>query len=279
MTPQPHAPEAQPVQRGRWPARLGVLALTVLGLSACAGLKWPAPPSNDLRTVSDQSETERRARVRLELASAYFSRGQLETALDELKQAIALYPNMGDAYNLRGLIYGSLSEPALAEESFDKALRLTPNDGGIWHNQGWFYCQQNRYGDAERSFVRALALPQYRELSKTLLAKGVCEAKSGQLNLASYTLQGAVDREPSNPVLAVNLADVLYKMGQFERAAQHIRRVNEQPAWVNAQTLWLGARVERKLGQIGSAQALEQVLKLRHPQSPEAQAMAQGLRD
>ncbi|HZF78468.1 MAG TPA: type IV pilus biogenesis/stability protein PilW, partial [Rubrivivax sp.] len=69
------------------PALLG--ALVVL-LSACA----TAPGSGDreIRTASDHSDAEKRARVRLELAGLYFGRGQATTALDEIKKALAAKP-------------------------------------------------------------------------------------------------------------------------------------------------------------------------------------------
>ena len=70
-----------------------LLAALLALLSACA-----APTGGtDLRTASDMTEADRRARLRLELASGYFSRGQPETALDEVKQAIAARPDIAEA--------------------------------------------------------------------------------------------------------------------------------------------------------------------------------------
>lgn len=256
-------------------AALGIMGL----LGGCAAVRLPAASTGDLRTVSDQSDTERRARVRLELASAYFAQGQLETALDELKQALTIYPNLADGLNLRGLIYAGLMQPALAEDSFDRALALAPNDGNILHNQGWFLCQQGRHAQAQQAFSKALAQPLYRDPSKTLLAQGVCLSMAGQVEQAIATLSAAYDRDPGNPALATNLAELLSRRGQADRAAFYIRRVNAQPAWVTAQTLWLGARIERRLGQGAAAAALVQQLRSRYPNSPEALAADRGAFD
>ena len=260
---------------------LSLALLWAAAVVGCAGLgagpMAGSAASRDLRTASDLTDVERRARVRLELASAYFAQGQLETALDEIKQALATFPEMPDGLNLRGLIYAGLGQPALAEDSFDRALALAPNDGNILHNQGWFQCQQARYDMAERSFNRALSQPNYRDASKTLLARGVCEAQSGRLPEAAATLRGAYEREPGNPALGTNLADVLLRLGRAEQAAFYIRRVNAQPAWSNAQTLWLGARIERRLGQQDAAQALVQRLRAQYPNSPEALAAEGGV--
>ena len=62
----------------------------------------------------------------MELASGYYSRGQYDTALDEVKLALAVKPDLPDAYNLRGLVYQSMGEDKLAEENFKRALQLVP---------------------------------------------------------------------------------------------------------------------------------------------------------
>ena len=49
----------------------------------------------------------------MELASAYFGRGQMTTALDQVKLAIAADPQYGEAFNLRGLIYANLGDATL----------------------------------------------------------------------------------------------------------------------------------------------------------------------
>lgn len=259
--------------RGCW---LALVALAICGLTACANSVPRLGQSSDLRTVSDQTDTERRARVRLELASAYFSQGQLETALDELKQALVIYPNLAEGLNLRGLIYASLMQFTLAEESFDRALALSPQDGNILHNQGWFLCQRGRHAQAQLSFDKALAQPLYRDTSKTWLAKGVCLSQAGHPDEAIRVLSSAYDRDPANPALAVNLAEVLARRGQNERAAFYLRRVNMQPAWVSPQTLWLGARIERRLGKQEASAELLQQLRRMFPNTPEALAAERG---
>ena len=252
--------------------------LGLAALSGCANIR-STPAGADIRTVSDQSDAERRARVRLELASAYFAQGQLETALDELKQALAVFPNLADGLNLRGLIYAGLLQFQLAEDSFDRALTLSPNDPNILHNLGWFLCQRNRHAQAQQAFDKALAQPLYRDPSKTWLAKGVCLSMAGQAQEAIRVLTFAFERDPGNPALAFNLAASLGRVGQYEQAAPYIRRVNQQPAWVTAQSLWLGARIERRLGRTEASAELLQQLRRTFPNTPEAVAAEKGALD
>lgn len=249
----------------------------VLLLASCArtgpgGLALPRGETRDRVTASDEPEATRRARVRLELAGAYYGRGQLTTALDEVKLAIASDPTMGAAFNLRGLIYSNLGDHVLAEESFRRALALDRQDADALQNYGWYLCQQGRYPEAQALFKQALEVPQYRDTARTLLTKGVCEARAGQTAAAEATLQRAYELDPASPAIGVNLAEVLVRRGNLPRAQFVMRRVNNQPDVVNAQTLWLTARIEHKLGNRQAAQTYGDQLRDRFPQSPEAAA-------
>jgi len=233
----------------------------------------------DHATTSDETSNTRRARVRMELATAYFSRGQLPTALDEVKQVLVIDPNFGEAYNLRGLIYARMNDNELAEDSFRRAIAINPRDGDALHNYGWHLCQRGRFPEATAQFGLALAAPQYLGSLRTMLAQGVCEARSGNLPQAEITLKHTYDLDPSNPVVAVNLAEVLLRRGDYERARFYIRRVNQTDDTSNAQTLWLAARIERKLGNEQGVNAFGLKLRNRFPQSREALAFDRGAFD
>lgn len=247
-----------------------VIAAALLGLGLL-GAGCVAPPAGvDLPTASDMTDADRRARLRLELASGYFARGQSETALDEVKQAIAARPDIAEAYALRGLIYASLNQAALAEESFRRALQLEPRNADTLHNYGWYLCQLQRWDEASAQFDAAMAQPQYRDVPRSLMAKGVCEARAGRMAQAARTLGRAYELDPSNPGAAYSLSEVLFKLGDYERARFYLLRVNGQPSTANAQSLWLAARVEQKLGNTAAMRDLGSELKRRFPQSPEA---------
>lgn len=235
-----------------------------------------ADPTRDRVTASDEPDADRRARVRLELAAAYFGRGQLMTALDEVKLAIAANPLLAPAFNLRGLIYASLGEHRFAEESFRRALQLEPRDADSMQNYGWFLCQMQRYDEAQQQFARALAVPQYADAARTLLTQGICHARQKQLAAAEASLRRAMQLEPANPSIAVNLADVLYRRGAYEGARALIRPLNANPDVSNAQTLWLAARIEQRLGNSQGVQALARQLRDRFPQAPESAALDRG---
>lgn len=246
----------------------------VAGLAACGSAE-----RRDVFTTSDETEADRRARVRLELASAYFSRGQYTTALDEVKQALAVKPESMDALNLRGLVYGALKEPQLAEDSFRRALSINGRHGDTLHNLGWFLCQQRRFVEADALFVQALAQPSYRETTRTLLAQGVCAARANRWGDAERILLQAFEQDPGSPTIAVNLSEVLYRRGEFERARFYVRRVNSNEELTSAQSLWLAIRIEQRLNQPVMVRALGRQLTTQFAASPEAQLFQKGLFD
>ena len=259
---------------------LATLMLALLGV-LCGCSTTTTTTQGDPTFTGSPSEVEltdadRRARTRMELASGYYARGQLETALDEVKLALAVKPDLPGAYNLRGLIYQSLGDDKLAEENFKRAQQLSPRDPDIMHNYGWFLCQSQRMPEAFAQFQQAIATPRYPGVSRSLMAQGVCQARTGAYAEAERSLVRAYELDPMNPVTAFNLADVLYRRGEFERARFYIGRVNAVQEYSNAQTLWLAARIENKMGNQRGARDYGRQLRARFPQSPESIAFERG---
>jgi type IV pilus assembly protein PilF len=254
-----------------WACALAACTTTTTTTSTAVGSSG-GPPSSS----KDPLDLERRANVRLELAGMYLARGQPTTALDEVNQAIAAKPDLPGAYSLRGLIYAALGDAQLADENFRRALQINPRDGDAMHNYGWFLCQQRQFAEAEAQFERALAQPQYREIMRTLLAQGVCQARAGQWAQAERTLSRSYELDPTNPVTAYNLSEVLLHRGELERARFYVRRVNSQPDLSSAQSLWLAARIERRLGNLDAMQDYGRQLRDRYPQAPETLKFERG---
>lgn len=236
-------------------------------------------PVSDIRpiqAVPEEADAKRRAQVRLELATAYFGRNQMDVALQEVNRALQADPNLVNGYNLRGLINASLGKDQAAEDDFRRALSINPRDVDSLQNFGWYLCQHKRYAEGNVQFTQALAVAQRRDPSRILLAQGVCYAFAGQLDEAEKALQRSYQADPTNPSTSVNLAEVLLRRGEAERARFHIRRVNGNQAYISAQTLWLAVRIEHKLGNRTGVQDLGNQLQTRYRESREAIAFERG---
>ena len=256
---------------------VGGLAWALAGCATAPGAnpQGASAPARDLVTDSDEPDERRRARIRLELAVSYFEQGQTTVALDELKQSLAADPNFGPAYNLRGLVYMRLNDFRLAEDSFRRALALNATDSNTQHNLGWLMCQQGRYNDAMPFFAQALANPQYGDRPKTLLIQGLCHIRAGQRPAAEESLARSYELDAGNPITGYNLALLLYQRGELVRAQFYIRRINNSEL-ANAESLWLGTKVEHRLGNREAEEQLAGQLRRRFPQSPEAGQLERG---
>jgi type IV pilus assembly protein PilF len=256
--------------RAGWLAAAALAATLTAGLAGCATgqqQQQGAAPDMSVPTL-EEPENRRRARIRLELASNYYAEGKTEIALDELRQVITVDPTLPDAYNLRGLIYMRLGDERQAEDSFRRTLSLNPRDADAAHNYGWLLCQMQRYPEAMGAFQQALSNPLYGDRPKTFMAQGLCQARAGQLGEAEQNLVRSYELDPGNPITGYNLARLLYQRGEFPRAQFYIRRINNSEL-ANAETLWLGVKVENRLNDTAAMGQLSEQLRKRYPQSRE----------
>lgn len=270
---------------GRW-RRFGRWTLAACGAVVCVGaLQGCAtnPDGSAVRdssaattfTPSDEPEARRRARIRLELASNYFEMGQTNVALDEVKQALAADPNYADAFNLRGLIFMRLADFPQADDSFRRAMALRGNDPNLMHNYGWLLCQQQKYAEADQQFARAIANPAYTARAKTLMARGLCQSSAGQFAEAEQSLLKAYELDAGNPVVGYHLASLLLRRNELTRAQFYIRRLNNSEL-SNSETLWLGIKIERAIGDTVAMRQLADQLRKRYPDSKEMGAYERG---
>lgn len=262
---------------GSWLAA-GVLVGGLTGCASGAGTAMASGAASEPVTESDEPETRKRARIRLALATSYFENGQTTVALDEIKQALLADPAYAPAHVLRGLTYMRLHEPALAEDSFRRALQINPNDSDALHNYGWFVCNQERYPQALQLFSQALSSPVYGGQAKTLMLQGICQMRMGQATQAESSFAHAYELDPTNPYVGFNLANLQFQRGDHDNARFVIRRINNSE-FANAETHWLGIKVERRLNNSEAVEQLAQQLAHRYPHSREWASYQRGAFD
>jgi type IV pilus assembly protein PilF len=263
---------------GSW--RNGLLlaaSVSCLGLVGCAadGGKSSSSPVDTIVTQSDEPESRKRARTRLELAAGYFSEGKTTVALDEIKLSLQADPNYGDAFNMRGLIYQRLGDLRQAEDSFRRALQLNPRDADTLHNYAWMMCQQRRYEESIAMFTQANAIPLYGGQSKTYMTRGLCELAAGRVELAERSFARSYELDATNPISGYNLTLLLFQRNELVRAQFYARRLNNSDL-ANAETLWLGIKIERRLNNTDAVQQLSTQLRRRFPQSKEFSSLERG---
>jgi type IV pilus assembly protein PilF len=256
-------------------------------LSACAGTGGKADPealqgsTTELKTASDATAAEKRASIRLQLAIGYYTEQNYEVALDEVKQALAARPDWADAYGVRALIYVGMGEMALADENYKRAMALAPRNPELNNNYGQFLCQVGRYDLGLAQLEMALKDPMYQSPMLAKVNAGNCAIKMKNYELAERYLMDALRYDPDMPAIQASLARIYFERRDYTRAGFFINRLTtlQKPETMSAETLWLAARVERKLGEKAAETSLVTQLRRRHPNSPEFAAFMRGAFD
>lgn len=250
----------------------------LLGVSGCVGTRGNNPLKAELQTSSDQTDSQKRAQIRLQLAIGYFEQRQMNVALDEVKQALVAEPDLADAYSVRALIYMEMGETTLAEENFQTALRLAPNNPDVSSNYGWYLCQNGRAAQSIAYFDAALKNRTYQSPSKALNNAALCSLKLKDDVAAERYLLQAFQLEPGNLGTNLNLAKIYYSKKDYIKARFYIGRATKDDS-VSADALWLGIKIEHKLGDRAAEASLVTQLRRRHPNSSEYATFQRGAFD
>ncbi|OWW20882.1 type IV pilus biogenesis/stability protein PilW [Noviherbaspirillum denitrificans] len=246
-------------------------------LAGCATGPAAVPPGES-PVASEQTEGQRRARIRLQLAVGYYEQRQSAVALDEIRQALAADPAFAEAYVMRALIYMDMGENKLAEENFQQAIKLSPNNPDFNNNYGWFLCQNGKEKESIAYFDAALKNRAYQSPGKALNNAGICSMKLKNKTAAERYFSQAFQYDPGNPTTNTNLARIYYDQGDYERARFYIGRVMKSDV-MTADVLWLAIKVERKLGDRAAESSLVTQLRRRHGGSAEFAAYQRGAFD
>jgi type IV pilus assembly protein PilF len=104
---------------------------------------------------------------------------------------------------------------------------------------------------------------------------GVCARRSGDMAGATEFFLLALKVRPNQAQALYQMADLSYARGDFGEAKGYLSRLT-QVAPPTAEMLWLGVRVERRLGDRNSEASYALQLRNRFPNSREAQALLAG---
>ena len=251
---------------------MGILAAMLL-LAGCVA--QPTDGGSGVTSSPVDSESRQRARAFTDLAGAYFNRAQYKIALDELRKAITADNQFGPAYNVYGLIYMELAEDKLAEENFRRAIELDRNDSDARNNFGWFLCARGRYDEGLGQFSAAIRNPLYARPEQAMSNAGLCAEKKGDLALAEANLSKSLKLQPDNANTILKMAGLSFRQNRLMEAQRLLGR-HAELAPATAESLWLGVRLERKLGDRTQEAAYGLQLRKRFADSNEARQLLAG---
>jgi len=250
-----------------------VMALIVL--AGCATQPTEPEVKPMVSTTGAETDQQTRARVHTELAAGYYGLGNMGVALEEVRIAMSADPGYGPAHNVAGLVYAELKEDRLAQQSFETALRINPLDPDANNNYGQYLCQRKREAEGIKYFLTALRNPLYRTPERSYMNAGMCSRRSGDNASAVDYFQRALKLRPNLPQALYQLADIEYRRENLAEAKGYLDRFNKISS-PDAEVLWLGVRVERKLGHQNAEASYALQLQKNYPDSKETRALAAG---
>ncbi|HEY5885593.1 MAG TPA: tetratricopeptide repeat protein [Pyrinomonadaceae bacterium] len=169
----------------------------------------------------------------LESASA----GNLDKAISELQQALALYPNFGLAHSQLGLQYLRRGKLDKAADSLRTGMKLSPDDYETQLNYGVVLLNQMKFADAEQQLRSALK-KNYKAFAPHLyLGMALVNLKNYQE--AETSLQKAVTLGGDKVAQAhYFLGGIYWRARDYPRAASELERYLQlEPKAPNAEKI------------------------------------------
>jgi type IV pilus assembly protein PilF len=224
----------------------------------------------------EASRAQATAKVRTELAAAYYERSQYAIALQELAIAIQADSEYAPAYTVRALVRMTLHEDEQADADFRRSLYLDGTSSDARNNYGWFLCQRGREKESLKQFQLALKNPLYATPEMAYANLGMCSKKAGLFKDAEINLQRALALRPGMQEALYGLAELSYIKGDFAGAKSYFLRYSQAAREMNAEQLWLAVRIERKMRDRNSEASYALQLRKHYPDSRETQLLLQG---
>ncbi len=235
---------------------------------------YDAQPANRGQSTGD---ARNRAKIHAELGGMYFQSGHMAAALDELGIAIRADSSFIPAYSVRGLVYTQLKEYGKAEDDFRYALNLAPNDPEVNNNYGWYLCETGKERQSIAYFLQALKNPLYETPERAYTNAGTCALKAGDIQGAeSYLLNALRFSRDGGAAPRLQLAQLFYQRGINEEARIYLNEALKLIEPPTPEALWLGVRIERKLGNRAGESGYAAQLRSRYPTSAEYQEFLKG---
>jgi len=218
-----------------------------------------------------------RAKIHTELAAAYYQAGNPAVALEEVRIALEADSDYVQAYSVRGLVHTQLKENAKAEEDFRRALKIAPKNPDVNNNYGWFLCETGQPRQSIQYFLNAVKDPLYETPEVAYANAGRCALKAGDMDGAQeYLLQALRIAKSQAPETRYQLANVFYLRGIFDESKVYLNEAVKTMEPPTPEALWLGVRLERKLGNKAGESSYASQLRSRYPTSKEYQLFLKG---
>lgn len=244
--------------------RLIVCLMTGLLLAGCS-----STPSRE------NVDTKKAAEANAELGLQYMLNGHYEVSMEKLKTALDYDSDSVNANHYMGELYNRLGRPDDADKYYRRAVSLADNDPHLYNNYGVFLCSRKDYKKAETMFLKALEDPVYQGRTDTIENIGMCMLEKPNVKMAQEYLRKTLETDPKRPKALLGMARINFDQGNYMSTRAYLQRYNEVAA-PTPETLWLGIRTERILGDRDALASYGMLLKNNFPNAAETRLYLQS---
>ena len=221
-------------------------------------------------------DTEKAAQANSELGLRYMVQGNYEVAMQKLNHALTYEPHHVATHHYLAELYRRLERYEDADEHFRHALDYAESESSSLHNNyGSFLCGQNRIDEGVKEFLEVLKNPVYQRRDQVFENLGLCLEGKPDPEQAEMYLRKGLELNPRAPKSLLAMARLSFAKENYLSTRAYLQRYSEV-ARHSPESLWLGIRVERILGDKDALSSYELSLKGNYPNSPETRLYLQS---
>ena len=151
-----------------------------------------------------------------------YQQGQLQQALNNVKQLLSHFPDSLDLYNIQGAAYAALGHFDGAIDSYKKALKVKPDYAEAYFNMGNALKNQGDREAAIESYTKTLKIKP--EFADAYINMGISLKAMGDLEAAIESFKQVLKIKPDCAESHYNLGNVLQDKGDLESAIDSFKK-------------------------------------------------------
>ena len=162
------------------------------------------------------------AEVHYNLGNAYQRLGRYQDAVEPYKQALRIKPDYAEVYDNLGAAYGKLGRWQDAIEAYKQAIKIKPDYADAHYNFGNAYGKLGRWQEAIESYKQAIRIkPDLVEAHYNL---GVVYSSLGRSQEAVESYKQAIRIKPDYAEAHYNLGVNYYKLERYQDAIESYKQ-------------------------------------------------------
>ncbi len=167
------------------------------------------------------------------LGIALFNMRRYGEAEEQFRECLKIHSQKGDVYNNLGGVMLATGNYDAAIEYYLEALRLNPYQEGVYYNIGNAYLQKGNTRKAVEHYKRAVDLrPDFPDAVNSLRQAAAAQKNTEQL---ISRIRQALASDPANPLLLTRLGDILRQQSEYDQAiAQYEKALSARANDINA---------------------------------------------